>query len=140
MNKERLVIFTDAVIAIVMTIMVLELNVPHEPDLNALRTILPVFLAYVLSYVTLGIYWNNHHHMFHATDHIDGRIMWANLHLLFWVSLIPFTTAWMAENHFAMFPTALYGVVLLLGAISYTILQAAIMAHHGPHGKLREAV
>jgi TMEM175 potassium channel family protein len=140
MNKTRLEAFSDAVIAIIMTIMVLELKVPHGMDWVSLRPLIPVFLAYVMSYVYLGIYWNNHHHMLHATDHVDGLILWANLHLLFWLSLIPFTTAWMAENGFAMLPTAIYGAVLLLAAIAYALLFRAIVAHCDANQDLRDAV
>jgi len=140
MNKGRLEAFSDGVIAILITIMVLELKIPKGSDLPALRPMLPVFLAYVLSFVILGIYWNNHHHMLHATDRINGRILWANLHLLFWLSLIPFATGWMGANHAAPFPTALYGVDLLMAAVAYTILQNAIVARQGPRSSLREAV
>jgi uncharacterized membrane protein len=131
MTKGRLEAFSDGVIAILITIMVLELRIPHGADFAALRPIIPVFLAYILSFVILGIYWNNHHHMLHATKQIDGAMMWANLHLLFWLSLVPFGTAWMGENHFATLPTALYGVLLLCCAIAYTILQTVIIAHDG---------
>ena len=140
MKKGRLEAFSDGVIAILITIMVLELKIPHGTDLESLRPLLPVFLSYVLSFIYLGIYWNNHHHMFHATDRINGKILWANMNLLFWLSLIPFTTGWMGENHFAPLPTAVYGVVLLLAAVSYTILQALIIAQQGEHSKLEEAV
>lgn len=140
MKKGRLEAFSDAVIAIVITIMILELKIPHEADLESLRPLLPAFLSYVLSFIYLGIYWNNHHHMFHATDRINGKILWANMNLLFWLSLVPFTTGWMGENHFAPLPTAVYGVVLLLAAVSYTILQTQIIAHQGQHSKLKEAV
>src|SRR6266508_2135266 len=140
MSKGRLEAFSDGVIAILITIMVLELRVPHGADAAALRPLLPVFLTYVLSFVFLGIYWNNHHHMFQAVDRINGRILWANLHLLFWLSLVPFVTGWMGENHFAPLPTAVYGVVLLLAGVAYTILQNAIIAHHGPRSRLAEAV
>ena len=133
-------IFSDAVIAIAMTIMVLELKTPHGTDWHALAPLMPVFLSYILSYVYLGIYWNNHHHLLHATDHIDGRIMWANLHLLFWLSLIPFTTAWMAENHFAAFPTGLYGAVLLFAGVAYYILSQTIVAHGDANHALREVL
>ena len=129
MKKGRLEAFSDGVIAILITIMVLELKIPHGADLESLRPLLPVFLTYVLSFIYLGIYWNNHHHMFHATERINGKILWANMHLLFWLSLIPFTTGWMGENHFAPLPTAVYGVVLLLAAVSYTILQTLIIVH-----------
>src|SRR5437868_7555494 len=123
-----------------MTIMVLELKVPHGTDWAALAPIVPVFLTYVLSYVFLGIYWSNHHHMIQMTDRINGAVLWANLHLLFWLSLVPFVTGWMGENHFAPLPTAVYGLVLLLAAISYTVLQATIVAHEGPSSKLASAV
>lgn len=140
MDKTRLEIFSDAVIAIAMTLMVLELKVPHGADWEALKPLAPTFLAYVLSYIYLAIYWNNHHHMLHATDHIDGRIMWANLVLLFWLSLIPFATAWLAENHFAELPTALYGLILLFAAMSYSVLFKAIIAHADANQDLREAI
>ena len=140
MSKGRLEAFSDGVIAILITIMVLELKVPHGADAAALRPLLPVFLTYVLSFVFLGIYWNNHHHMLQMTERINGRILWANLHLLFWLSLVPFVTGWMGENHFAPLPTAVYGVVLLLAGVAYTILQNAIIAHHGPRSRLAEAV
>lgn len=140
MDKNRLEIFSDAVIAIAMTIMVLELKVPHGTDWHALQPLVPTFLAYVMSYIYLGIYWNNHHHMFHATDHIDGRVMWANLALLFWLSLVPFTTAWMAENHFATLPTAVYGLILFLAAVSYSLLYVAIISHCDANNELREVI
>src|SRR5207247_7174777 len=140
MNKGRLEAFSDGVIAILITIMVLELKIPKGSDLPALRPMLPVFLAYVLSFVILGIYWNNHHHMLHATDRINGRILWANLHLLFWLSLIPFVTGWMGENHSSALPTAVYGAVLLLAGVAYLILQNAIIAQQGPGSRLAEAV
>src|SRR4051794_15443567 len=123
MNKTRLEAFSDAVIAIIMTVMVLELKVPHGADLEALTPLVPVFLAYVLSFVYLGIYWNNHHHMLQAARSVSGKVLWANLLLLFWLSLVPFATAWMGENHFATLPTAVYGVILLMCALSYTLLQ-----------------
>ena len=122
MPKGRLEAFSDGVIAILITILVLELKVPHGTDFAALRPLLPVFLTYVLSFVYLGIYWNNHHHMLHATARVNGRILWANLHLLFWLSLVPFTTGWMGENHFAPLPTAVYGAVLLLAGVAYVML------------------
>jgi uncharacterized membrane protein len=140
MTTTRLEAFSDAVIAIIMTIMVLELKVPHGTDWAVLQPLIPVFLTYVLSFIYLGIYWNNHHHMFHATDRVSGSVLWANLHLLFWLSLIPFVTGWMGENHFAPVPTALYGCVLLLAGISYTTLQATIIRVQGPGSKLRLAV
>ena len=139
-GTDRLEAFSDGVLAIIITIMVLELKVPHGDDLASLRPLLPVFLSYVLSFVYLGIYWNNHHHMLHVTERVSGAILWANLHLLFWLSLIPFVTGWMGENHFAPGPTALYGVVLLLAAIAYWILQATILVKHGCQSVLASAV
>jgi uncharacterized membrane protein len=140
MGKGRLEAFTDGVIAILITILVLELKIPHGADARALEPLLPVFLTYVLSFVYLGIYWNNHHLMLHVTDRINGKILWANLHLLFWLSLVPFATGWMGENHFAPLPTAAYGAVLLASAIAYLVLQRAIIAEHGPDSKLASAV
>jgi uncharacterized membrane protein len=140
MTKSRLEAFSDGVIAIIITIMVLELEVPHSAELAALRPLVPVFLSYVMSFVYLGIYWNNHHHMLHAATHIDGKILWANLHLLFWLSLVPFATGWMGENQFAAMPTALYGVVLLCAALAYSMLQAALISRQGPNSKLAAAV
>jgi len=140
MGKGRLEAFSDGVLAIIITIMVLEMNVPHGDSLSALRPLLPVFLSYVLSFVYLGIYWNNHHHMLHVTQHVSGKVLWANLHLLFWLALVPFVTAWMGENHFSAAPTALYGVVLLMAAIAYWILQRTIIATEGPHSLLATAV
>jgi uncharacterized membrane protein len=141
MGKTRIEAFSDGVLAILITIMVLELKVPeHATHLSALRPLLPIFLCYVLSFVYLGIYWNNHHHLFHAMGHPSGGIMWANLHLLFWLSLIPFVTGWMGENDFAPAPTALYGCVLLLAAVAYWILQAAILRVHGRDSLLARAV
>jgi uncharacterized membrane protein len=133
MSKGRLEAFSDGVIAILITIMVLELKVPHGDDWSALRPLIPVFLTYVLSFVFLGIYWNNHHHLLHAAEHINGKVLWPNLHLLFWLSLVPFVTGWMGENHFAPVPTAAYGVVLLMAAIAFTILQRTLIAQQ-PHG------
>jgi uncharacterized membrane protein len=140
MSKERLEAFSDGVVAILITIMVLELRVPQGADWGALRPLLPVLLTYLLSYVNLGIYWNNHHHMLYVTERINGRILWANLHLLFWLSLIPFATGWMGENHFARLPTAIYGVVLLLAAIAYFILKTEIIAEQGPNSRLATAM
>jgi len=131
MGKTRLEAFSDGVIAIIITIMVLELKVPHGYDFAALQPLLPVFLSYVLSFVYLGIYWNNHHHMLHTVQRVNGSILWANLHLLFWLSLVPFVTGWMGENHFAAMPTALYGVVLFMAAVAYWILQNCIIAASG---------
>jgi len=140
MSKGRLEAFSDGVIAILITILVLELKVPHGTEWHALRPLLPVFLTYVLSFVFLGIYWNNHHHMLHTADRINGKILWANLHLLFWLSLVPFVTGWMGENHFASVPAAVYGGVLLMAGIAYTILKNAIVAEHGPKSTLAAAV
>ncbi|HEU4879182.1 MAG TPA: TMEM175 family protein [Gemmatimonadaceae bacterium] len=140
MGKARLEAFSDGVIAIIITIMVLELKVPHEPTIDALKPVLPVFLSYVLSFIYLGIYWNNHHHMLHATHRVSGGVLWANLHLLFWLSLFPFTTAWMGENHFAATPTAVYGFVFLMAAIAYYILARAIIAVEGPDSTLARAI
>jgi len=140
MSKTRLEAFSDGVIAILITIMILELKIPEDTHLEALRPLVPIFLTYVMSFVFLGIYWNNHHHMLHATEHVNGAVLWANLHLLFWLSLVPFVTGWMGENGFAALPTAVYGVVLLCAAIAYTILQMAIIRLEGPHSKLAAAV
>jgi uncharacterized membrane protein len=132
--------FSDGVLAVIITIMVLEMKAPVGADLAALAPLFPVFLVYVLSFIYIGIYWNNHHHMLHAVQRIDGRSMWANLHLLFWLSLVPFVTGWMGENHFAALPTALYGFVLLMAAIGYTLLQIALVAANGKHALLANAV
>src|SRR5918998_1461484 len=140
MTKARIEAFSDAVIAIVITIMVLELTVPHEASWEALRPLVPVFTAYALSFVNLGIYWNNHHHMFQLVERINGKILWANLHLLFWLSLFPFVTGWMGENDFASVPTAAYGVVALLAALAYFILQKAIISEQGAESKLAAAL
>ena len=140
MNKSRFEAFSDGVIAIIITIMVLEMKVPHGESVNALLPLVPVFLSYILSFVYLGIYWNNHHHMLHATSAVTGSMLWANLHLLFWLSLIPFTTGWMGENHFAPAPVALYGLVLLLAAIAYRILQQSIIASQGHESVLKKAI
>jgi TMEM175 potassium channel family protein len=140
MGKARMEAFSDGVIAVIITIMVLEMKVPHGESLDALAPLVPVFLAYVLSFLYVGIYWNNHHHMLHACHAVTGPVLWANLHLLFWLSLVPFTTGWMGENHFAAMPTALYGAVLLMAAIAYWILQQLIIASQGPNSILRRAV
>ncbi|MEP6690066.1 MAG: TMEM175 family protein [Gemmatimonadaceae bacterium] len=140
MDKGRLEAFSDGVIAILITIMVLELRVPHETDWRALGPLVPVLLSYVLSFVFLGIYWNNHHHMFQLVERINGRIMWANLHLLFWLSLVPFVTTWMGENHAASVPVAIYGVVLLMAGLAYTLLQTSIIAEQGEHSPLSAAI
>ena len=140
MSKVRLEAFSDGVIAILITIMVLELKVPHGADLAALRPLLPVFLAYVLSFVFLGIYWNNHHHMLHVCSRINGAVLWANLHLLFWLSLVPFVTGWMGENHFEPLPTAVYGAVMLMAGLAFTILQRILVSLEGPASVLAVAV
>jgi uncharacterized membrane protein len=140
MSKGRLEAFSDGVIAILITILVLELKTPHGADLHALRAVLPQFSTYLLSFVFLGIYWNNHHHLLHATTHVNGAIMWANLHLLFWLSLVPFSTGWMGEFYTESLPTATYGAFLLLSGASYWILQRAIIASQGPHSKLAAMV
>jgi uncharacterized membrane protein len=140
MGKSRLEAFSDGVIAIIITIMVLELKVPHGDNIDALMSLIPVFLSYVLSFIYVGIYWNNHHHMLHTCHKITGPILWANLHLLFWLSLFSFATAWMGENHFAAVPTAAYGVVLLMAAIAYLILQQLIIASQGAGSLLKKAV
>ncbi len=140
MGKNRLEAFSDGVIAIIITIMVLEMKVPHGESLDALLPLWPVFFSYVLSFVYVGIYWNNHHHMLHTVARVSGGVLWANLHLLFWLSLFPFVTGWMGENHFAPVPSALYGVVLLMAALAYWVLQQTIIASHGPAALLRRAV
>ena len=140
MGKNRLEAFSDGVIAIIITIMVLELKVPHGEGIETLVPLLPVLLSYILSFVYLGIYWNNHHHMLHVTQRVTGPMLWANLHLLFWLSLIPFATGWMGENHFAAAPSALYGAVLLMAGIAYLILQQLIIASQGPDSILKKAV
>ena len=140
MDKTRMEAFSDGVIAVIITIIVLEMKVPHGPEFASLVPLLPVFLTYVLSFVYVGIYWNNHHHMFKLIHSVTGGILWANLHLLFWLSLIPFVTGWMGENHLAPIPTAVYGGVLLLAAVAYLILQAAIVAEQGRKSKLAAAV
>jgi uncharacterized membrane protein len=140
MGKGRLEAFSDGVIAIIITIMVLELKVPHGTELATLSPLIPVFISYVLSFIYIGIYWNNHHHMLHAANRINGAILWANLHLLFWLSLIPFVTGWMGENHLAALPAALYGVVLLMAGLAYTILARALTKHHGKDSQLALAI
>lgn len=140
MGKGRLEAFSDGMFAILLTVMVLELKVPSGASLSALRPVLPVFLTYVLSYVTLGIYWNSHHHMLHATTRVDGRVLWANLHLLFWLSLFPFVTGWMGGNHLAPVPTAGYGVVALGSGLAYAVLQITIIAEEGQRSALAQAV
>jgi uncharacterized membrane protein len=138
-GSERLEAFSDGVLAVIITILVLELDIPEETDLHALRPVLPVFLSYVLSFVFLGIYWNNHHHMLRATDRINGGVLWANMHLLFWLSLVPFTTGWMGE-HFAKVPAATYGVVMLGAAIAYYVLQTLIIREQGPNSTIAAAI
>jgi uncharacterized membrane protein len=140
LNKERLTAFSDGVIAIIITIMVLELKVPHGADFAALAALLPVFLSYVLSFVFVGIYWNNHHHLLHASRRINAAVMWANMHLLFWLSLIPFATGWMGENHFAALPVATYGVALLMPALAYYVLQTCIVGANGTDKALADAL
>jgi uncharacterized membrane protein len=140
MKKGRLEAFSDGVIAILITIMVLELHLPEGSDWGSLRPVIPVLLSYVLSFVYLGIYWNNHHHLLHASTQISGGVLWANLHLLFWLSLVPFATGWMGHNHFAPVPTALYGVIMLLAGISWTILQATIIAQDGEGSVIADAI
>jgi uncharacterized membrane protein len=139
MSKTRLEAFSDGVIAIIITIMVLELEAPHEANLAALRPLIPVLLSYVLSFVFVGIYWNNHHHMLQAVHRVNGRVLWANLHLLFWLSLIPFVTAWMGQNDFASIPVAVYGVVMIGAAVAYYILAHVLIAHHGRDSTLGKA-
>jgi uncharacterized membrane protein len=140
MSKNRLEAFSDGVIAIIITIMVLEMKVPHGDSLGTLTPLVPVFMSYVLSFIYVGIYWNNHHHMLHTSTRVTGGILWANLHLLFWLSLFPFVTGWMGENHFAAVPSALYGGVLLAAAIAYLILQQMIIAAQGPQSPLKAAI
>jgi uncharacterized membrane protein len=139
-GKTRLEAFSDGVIAIIITIMVLELKVPHNPELSALWELSPIFLSYVLSFANVGIYWNNHHHLLHAVKRVSASILWANLHLLFWLSLLPFTTGWMGENHFATWPVVFYGVNLLAAAIAYTILVMAIIGTHGKDSDIAKAI
>jgi uncharacterized membrane protein len=140
MGKNRLEAFSDGVIAIIITIMVLELKVPHNANLDALLPLWPVFLSYVLSFIYIGIYWNNHHHLMHAVTRVNGTVLWANLHLLFWLSLIPFVTGWMGENCFATIPVAAYGAVLFMCAIAYSVLVRCLISHHGQNRALAEAI
>jgi uncharacterized membrane protein len=139
-RKGRLEAFSDGVVAIIITIMVLELRPPHDAGWDALRPLAPTFWSYVLSFVFVGIYWNNHHHLLHAVEHVDGRILWANLHLLFWMSLMPFATGWMGETSWAPVPTAVYGIVLLMAALAYPVLEATIIARQGADSALRAAI
>ena len=140
MNKGRLEAFSDGVLAILITIMVLEIKVPHGDSLSDLKELIPVFLSYILSFIYLGIYWNNHHHMMHTIKKVTGDILWANLHLLFWLSLVPFATSWMGENHFSSIPMAIYGIILLMAAISYYILQSIIIKNEGKNSILYKAI
>ena len=140
MGKSRLEAFSDGVLAIIITIMVLEMKVPHGNTFADLALLLPVFLSYILSFIYVGIYWNNHHHLFHAAKHVSGGVLWANLNLLFWLSLLPFATGWMGENHFSALPSAAYGVVLLMSAIAYYLLQTCIVSIDGPHSMLKQAI
>jgi len=140
MQKTRMEAFSDGVLAIIITIMVLELKVPHGEELTALRPLVPAFLSYVLSFVYLGIYWNNHHHLLQAAGHVNGKVLWANLHLLFWLSLLPFVTGWMGENHFASLPSAMYGGVLLMAAVGYWVLARSLVAAEGEKSLLHKAV
>jgi len=140
MGKGRLEAFSDGVIAVIITIMVLEMKVPHGTDLEALVPLLPIFLSYLLSFIYVGIYWNNHHHMLHAVQHVDGSVLWANMHLLFWLSLVPFVTGWVNENHFAPVPVALYGAVLLMAGVAYYILERVLIARHGRDSSLARAM
>lgn len=140
MTKSRLEAFSDGVLAIIITIMVLELKVPHDPSIGGLMKLWPVFLSYVLSFVYVGIYWNNHHHLFQIARHINGSVLWANMHLLFWLSLVPFATGWMGENHFADAPVALYGVVMFMAGLAYYFLARALVTLHGPDSEIAHAL
>lgn len=140
MTTSRLEAFSDGVVAILITIMVLELRPPHEASFQSLKPLIPVLFSYLLSFIFLGIYWTNHHHLLHAAEHVNGGVLWANLHLLFWLSLVPFVTAWIGETHFAQVPVALYGIILLLAAIAYTILVQCLLALHGPDSLLAKAL
>ncbi|PSL46356.1 putative membrane protein [Chitinophaga niastensis] len=140
MNKGRLEAFSDGVIAIIITIMVLEMKVPHSDSIQSLIPLVPVFISYILSFIYVGIYWNNHHHMLQTVTSINGRVLWANLHLLFWLSIIPFVTGWMGENHFSQWPAVLYGCVLFMCGIAYNILSRELIKHDGEHSKLRAAI
>jgi TMEM175 potassium channel family protein len=140
MTTTRAEAFSDGVIAIIITIMVLELHVPHESTVAALKPLIPTLLSYLMSFVFIGIYWNNHHHLLHVAEHVNGAVLWANLHLLFWLSLVPFVTAWMGQNHFARVPVALYGIVLLLSAVAYYFLARSLLALHGPTSLIARAL
>jgi uncharacterized membrane protein len=140
MKKGRIEAFSDGVLAIIITIMILEIKVPHGTNFSDLRPLLPVFLSYVLSFIYIGIYWNNHHHMMHTVKYVTGDILWANLHLLFWLSLVPFVTGWIGENHFAVIPMMFYGIILFMAGLAYVILQNIIIRHHGPDSLLKKAL
>ena len=140
MGKGRLEAFSDGVLAIIITVMVLEMHVPQGDDLNALKGVFPVFLSYILSFVNIALYWNNHHHMMFIVQHVNGKVLWANTHLLFWLSLVPFTTAWMGENHFTTWPVALYGTVLMMAGIAYYILAHTLMKLHGKDSTIAKAI
>ncbi len=140
MSSARLEAFSDGVLAIIITIMVLELKVPHKDDLYSLKPLLPVFLSYVISFIYIGIYWNNHHHMMAVVEHVNGKVLWANIHLLFWLSLVPFATGWMGENNFTLWPVALYGILLMMAAIAYYILAQALIKLHGKNSTLAKAI
>jgi uncharacterized membrane protein len=140
MGKGRLEAFSDGVIAIIITIMVLEMKVPHGADIQSLRPLFPVFLSYILSFIYIGIYWNNHHHTMQVVSSVNGTILWANMHLLFWLSLVPFVTGWMGENHFARWPVTCYGIVLIMNGVAYSILMLALIRHHGKNSLLAKAV
>src|SRR5215471_16339150 len=139
MKKNRLEAFSDGVFAIIITIMVLELKIPHADDIKDLLPLLPVFLSYILSFIYVGIYWNNHHHLWQIVDHVDGKLLWANLHLLFWLSLFPFATGWMGENHFSGWPVALYGFVLLMAGVAWTIMARRLIGVHGENSEIAKA-
>ena len=138
--KHRLETFSDGVLAIIITIMILKMKIPHTGEISALMPLIPVFFSYVLSFIYVGIYWNNHHHMLHAVESVNGKVLWANLHLLFWLSLIPFVTGWMGENHFSKWPVVFYGIVLIMNAVSYTILTKSLLKHHGKDSLLSQAL
>ena len=140
MGTARLEAFSDGVLAIIITIMVLEMKVPHGDDLHSLKPVFPVFLSYILSFIYIGIYWNNHHHMFHAAEYVNGKVLWANTHLLFWLSLVPFVSGWMGENHFTTWPVALYGIVLLMNGVAYYILTQLLIQLHGKNSTLAAAI
>ena len=140
MGTNRLEAFSDGVLAIIITIMVLELKVPHGDDLNSLSPIFPVFLSYILSFINIGIYWNNHHHLMQTVEHVNGKVLWANMHLLFWLSLIPFTSGWMGENHFTTWPVAVYGMILLMAGVAYYILAHSLIQLHGKSSTLAKAL